>query len=65
MKVFMYDGKHVKYWKHEDDVYIYEDPVLRSEGEKDYLIRIEEKRGAGKSMMKTRSISENSIFFQI
>ena len=34
----------VKYWKRENDVYIYEDPVLRSEEEKDYLIRIEENK---------------------
>ena len=44
MGVFMYDGKPVKYWQREDDVYIFEDPVLRSEEEKDYLIRIEENK---------------------
>ena len=44
MNVFLYDGKPVKYWKRENDVYIYEDPVLKSEEEKDYLIRIEENR---------------------
>ena len=38
--VFMYDGKPVKYWKRENDVHIFEDPVLKSEEEKDYLIRI-------------------------
>ena len=40
MNVFLYDGEPVKYWKRENDVYIYEDPVLKSEEEKDYLIRI-------------------------
>ena len=40
MNVFLYDGKPVKYWKKENDVYIFEDPVLKSEEEKDYLIRI-------------------------
>ena len=48
MGVFMYDSKPVKYWKSEDDVYIYEDPVLRSEEEKDYLIRIEENKRSRK-----------------
>ncbi len=44
MGVFMYDGKPVKYWKRENDVYIFEDPVLKSEEEKDYLIRISKNR---------------------
>lgn len=38
--VFMYDGKPVKYWNRENDVYMFEEPILRSEEEKDYLIRI-------------------------
>ena len=38
--VFMYDGKPVKFWNRENDVYVFEDPVLKSEEEKDYLIRI-------------------------
>ena len=57
MGVFMYDGKPVKYWKRENDVYIYEDPVLRSEEEKDYLIRIEENRRSRKQY------DENEINF--
>ena len=40
--VFRYDGKPVKYWKPENGVYIFEDPVLKSEEEKDFLLRIEE-----------------------
>jgi transposase len=31
--VFMYDGKPVKYWKMENDVYVYEDPILKGEEE--------------------------------
>jgi transposase len=57
MNVFMYDGKPVKYWKREDDVYIYEDPVLRSEEEKDYLIRINENKRSRKEY------DENEINF--
>ena len=57
MNVFMYDGKPVKYWKREDDVYIYEDPVLRSEDEKDYLIRINENKRSRKEY------DENQINF--
>ena len=38
--VLMYDGGPVKYWQRTDDVYILEDPVLKSEEEKDYLIRV-------------------------
>jgi transposase len=57
MNVFLYDGKPVKYWKRENDVYIYEDPVLRSEEEKDYLIRIEENRRSRKQY------DENEINF--
>ncbi|MCL5437714.1 MAG: transposase, partial [Candidatus Thermoplasmatota archaeon] len=57
MGVFMYDGKPVKYWKRENDVYIYEDPVLRSEEEKDYLIRISDNRRSRKQF------DENEINF--
>ena len=42
MNVFLYDGKSVKYWKMKNDVYTYEDSVLKSEEEKDFLLRIEE-----------------------
>ena len=38
--VFMYDGKPVKFWNRENEVYVFEDPILKSEEEKDYLIRI-------------------------
>ena len=41
MNVFLYDGKPVKYRKRENDVYMFEDPVLKSEEEKDFLLRIE------------------------
>ena len=57
MGVFMYDGKPVKYWKRNEDVYIFEDPVLKSEEEKDYLIRIEENRKSKKQY------DENEINF--
>ncbi len=36
MNVFLYDGKPVKYWKRENNVYMFEDPVLKSEEEKDF-----------------------------
>ncbi len=55
--VFRYDGKPIKYWKRENDVYIFEDPVLRSEEEKDYLIRIEENKRSRKQF------DENEINF--
>ena len=55
--VFIYDGKPVKYWKRKDDVYIYEDPVLRSEEEQDYMIRIEE------NMRSRKQYDENQINF--
>jgi transposase len=42
--VFLYDGKPVKYWKRQDGVYVFEDPVLRSEEEKNFLLRIEENK---------------------
>ena len=48
MGVFMYDGKPVKYWKKENDVYVYEDPILKSEEEKDYLSRIGENKRSRK-----------------
>ena len=57
MGVFMYDGKPVKCWKREDDVYVYEDPVLKSEEEKNYLIRIEENKRSRKQF------DENEINF--
>lgn len=46
--VFLYDGKPIKYWKRDNDVYIFEDPVLKSEEEKDFLLRIEENRRSKK-----------------
>ncbi len=46
--VFLYDGKPVKYWRPVDSVYIFEDPVLKSEEEKDYLIRINENKRSRK-----------------
>ena len=57
MGVFSYDGKPVKYWKRENDVYVYEDPVLRSEEEKDFLLRIEENKRSRKQY------DENEINF--
>ncbi len=57
MGVFSYDGKPVKYWKRENDVYVYEDPVLRSEEEKDFLLRIEENKRSKKQY------DENEINF--
>ena len=52
--VFMYDGKPVKYWKRENGVYAFEDPVLKSEEEKDYLIRIND-RTRSRSSFNERS----------
>jgi transposase len=57
MNVFLYDGKPVKYWKRENDVYIYEDPILKSEEEKDFPVRIEENRRSRKQY------DENEINF--
>ena len=57
MGVFSYDGKPVKYWKRENDVYIFEDPVLKSEEEKDFLLRIEENKRS------RRQFDENEINF--
>jgi len=41
--VFSYDGKLVKYWKRENEVYIFEGSVLKNEEEKDFLTRCHEK----------------------
>ncbi len=57
MNVFLYDGKPVKYWKRENGVYIFEDPILKSEEEKDFLLRIEENRRSRKQY------DENEINF--
>jgi transposase len=57
MNVFLYDGKPVKYWKRENDVYMFEDPILKSEEEKDFLIRIEENKRSRKQY------DENEINF--
>ena len=66
MNVFLYDGKPAKYWKGENDVYIFDDPVLKSWEEKDFPIRIEENKWNTKnSSMKTGSILGSYIFFQI
>lgn len=46
--VFRYDGKPVKYWKRDNGVYMFEDPVLKSEEEKDFLLRIEENKRSRK-----------------
>ena len=55
--VFKYDGKPVKYWKRKNEVYIYEDPVLKSEEEKDFLLRIEDNRRSWKQL------DENEVNF--
>ena len=55
--VFRYDGKPVKYWKRENDVYMFEDPVLKSEEEKDFLLRIEANKRSRKQF------DENEINF--
>ena len=57
MGVFLYDEKPVKYWKRENDVYMFEDPVLKSEEEKDYLIRISDNKRS------KREFDENEINF--
>ena len=57
MNVFLYDGKPVKYWKKENDVYIFEDPVLKSEEETDYLVRI------GENKRSRKQYDENEINF--
>ncbi|MHB1812914.1 MAG: transposase [Thermoplasmataceae archaeon] len=57
MGVFSYDGKPVKYWKRENDVYMFEDPVLKIQEEKDFLLRIEENKRSKKQY------DENEINF--
>ncbi|MCL4307528.1 MAG: transposase, partial [Candidatus Thermoplasmatota archaeon] len=57
VNVFLYDGKPVKYWKPVNDVYMFEDPVLRSEEEKDFLIRI------GENSRSRKQFDENEINF--
>ncbi len=57
MNVFLYDGKPVKYWKKENDVYTFEDPVLKSQEEKDFLLRIE------KNKRSRKQYDENEINF--
>ena len=49
--VFMYDGKPVKYWNPENNVYTFEDPVLKSE-EEDYLIRVHDNARSRPSLAK-------------
>ena len=48
MNVFLYEGNPVKYWKKDNDVYTFEDPVLKSEEEKDFLLRIEKNKKSRK-----------------
>ena len=55
--VFMYDGRPMKYWRPMEGIYTFEDPILRMEEEKDYLIRVKE----GKDSRK--SFSEDSVNF--
>ncbi len=57
MNVFLYDGKPVKYWKRENDVYMFEDPILKSEEEKDFLLRI------GENKRSRKQYDENEINF--
>jgi transposase len=57
MGVFSYDGKPVKYWKRENDVYMFEDPVLKIQEEKDFLLRIQENKRSKKQY------DENEINF--
>ena len=57
MNMFLYDGKPVKYWKRENDVYMFEDPILKSEEEKDFLIRI------GENKRSRKQYDENEINF--
>ncbi len=44
MNVFLYDRKPVNYWRRENGVYIFENPVLKSEEEKGFHLRIEENK---------------------
>ena len=55
--VFMYDGRPMKYWRPMEGIYTFEDPILRMEEEKDYLVRI----GEGKNSKK--SFLEDSVYF--
>ena len=55
--VFMYEGKPLRYWKRENDVYMFEDPVLKSEEEKDFLVRI------GENKRNRKQYDENEINF--
>ncbi len=48
--VFKYDGKTVKCWKLNNDLYMFAGPVLRSEEEKDFLLRIEENKRSRKQL---------------
>ena len=47
--VFMYEGRPIKYFQPVEGVYAFEDPVLRMEEEKDYLVRIKERKSSRKS----------------
>ncbi len=47
--VFMYEGRPIKYFQPVEGIYAYEDPVLRMEEEKDYLVRIKERKSSRKS----------------
>ncbi len=49
LNIFLYNGKPVKYWKYKNNIYTYEDPILKMEEEKDYLIRVKENRKSKKS----------------
>ena len=49
--VFLYDGRPVKYWRPVDGIYAFEDPILRMEEEKDYLIRVNEGKDSRKSFL--------------
>ncbi len=44
----MYNGKPAKYRKRDNDVNMFKDPVLKSEEEKGYLIRINENKSSRK-----------------
>ena len=47
--VFMYNGRPIKFIHLRDGVYVYEDPLLKMEEEKDYLVRIKEGKSSKKS----------------
>ena len=59
---FKYDGKPFKYWKRDNDVYMLEVPVLKSEEEKEFLLRIESNRRSMKQFDENEVNFENSIF---